>query len=110
MVDDSKLKVNCCAAMLSASSILICLIVKKVCVCSVCKVCHLLALPATLTLCGSYLKPYCMGRKTAFFQQAFKCIGNQERLGWHGTFTQALWSFSDFKGLNSNTVLKLSKP
>jgi len=24
-----------------------------------------------LTLCRSYLKPYCMGRKTAFFQQAF---------------------------------------
>ena len=26
----------------------------------------------TLTLCRSYLKPYCMGRKTAFFQRAFK--------------------------------------
>jgi len=25
----------------------------------------------SLTLCRSYLKPYCMGRKTAFFQQAF---------------------------------------
>ena len=25
-----------------------------------------------LTLCRSYLKPYCMGRKTAFFQRAFK--------------------------------------
>jgi hypothetical protein len=25
-----------------------------------------------LTLCCSYLKPYCMGRKTAFFQGAFK--------------------------------------
>ena len=25
-----------------------------------------------LTLCRSYLKPYCMGRKAAFFQQAFK--------------------------------------
>jgi len=25
-----------------------------------------------LTLCRSYLKPYCTGRKTAFFQQAFK--------------------------------------
>ena len=27
---------------------------------------------SSLTLCRSYLKPYCMGRKTAFFQQAFK--------------------------------------
>jgi len=25
-----------------------------------------------LTLCRSYLKPYCMGRKTVFFQQTFK--------------------------------------
>jgi len=25
-----------------------------------------------LTLCWSNLKPYCMGRKAAFFQQAFK--------------------------------------
>jgi len=25
-----------------------------------------------LTLCRSYLKPYCKGRMTAFFQQAFK--------------------------------------
>jgi hypothetical protein len=25
-----------------------------------------------LTLCHSYLKPYCQGRKTAFFQWAFK--------------------------------------
>jgi hypothetical protein len=25
-----------------------------------------------LTLCRSYLNPYCMGRKTAFFQRAFK--------------------------------------
>jgi hypothetical protein len=27
-----------------------------------------------LTLCRSYLKPYCMGRKTAFFQRAFTVI------------------------------------
>ena len=26
-----------------------------------------------LTLCRSNLKPYCMGRKAAFFQQVFKC-------------------------------------
>jgi len=25
-----------------------------------------------LTLCRSYLKPYCMGRKTVLFQRAFK--------------------------------------
>jgi hypothetical protein len=25
-----------------------------------------------LTLCRSYLNPYCLGRKTAFFQWAFK--------------------------------------
>jgi len=25
-----------------------------------------------LTLCHSYLKPYCMGRKTAFYKRAFK--------------------------------------
>jgi hypothetical protein len=34
-----------------------------------------------LTLCHSYLKPYCTGRKTAFFQWVFKLIGQQERFG-----------------------------
>jgi hypothetical protein len=29
--------------------------------------------PHTLTLCQSNLNPYCMGRKAAFFQWAFKC-------------------------------------
>jgi len=29
-------------------------------------------LSIVLTLCRSYLKPYCKGRKTAFFRRAFK--------------------------------------
>ena len=32
----------------------------------------LLVVTLRLTLSRSYLKPYCMGRKTAFFQRAFK--------------------------------------
>jgi len=33
------------------------------------KMCHNIG---CLTLCHSYLKRYCMGRKTAIFQRAFK--------------------------------------
>jgi hypothetical protein len=40
---------------------------------------HIYRLIYTLTLFRSYLKPYCMGRKNAFFQRPFKCIGQQER-------------------------------
>jgi hypothetical protein len=33
-----------------------------------------------LTLCHSYLKPYCMGRKNVFFFSGhLKCIGQLER-------------------------------
>jgi hypothetical protein len=62
-----------------------------------------------LTLCRSYLKPYCMGRKTAFFfQRAFNLhtkTSTLERLGQYGTFkSQALLSVRDGKGLNISSV------
>jgi hypothetical protein len=40
---------------------------------------NILKIKFVLTLYRSYLKPYCTGRKTAFFQCPFKCIGQQER-------------------------------
>jgi hypothetical protein len=41
-----------------------------------------------------------------FFQRAFKCIGNQKPLGWHGTFiSRVLWSVRDGKGLISVQML-----
>jgi hypothetical protein len=47
-----------------------------------------------------------MGRKTAFFQWAFKCIGQQERLGRHGTFkSRALWRVRDGKGLSKKSQI-----
>jgi hypothetical protein len=63
-----------------------------------------------LTLCRSYLKPFCMGRKTVFFQWAFnlhtKTRSALERLGHHGTFkSRALWSVRDGKGLILKTLI-----
>jgi hypothetical protein len=56
-----------------------------------------------LTLCRSYLKPSCTGRKTGFFfflSGHLIYILQQERLGRHGTFkSRALWSVKDGKGL-----------
>jgi hypothetical protein len=63
------------------------------------------AIQVIITLCWSYLKPYCMGRKTVFFfQRAFNLhtkMSALERLGRHGTLkSRALWSVRDGKGLS----------
>jgi hypothetical protein len=65
-----------------------------------------------LTLCRSYLKPYCMGRKTVLFQRAFKSKSALEPLGQHGTFkSQALWSVRYGKGLrNIITAMRIFSP
>jgi hypothetical protein len=59
-----------------------------------------------LTLCRSYLKPYCMGRKTVFFftRQLIYILSKRalEHLGRQGAFkSRALWSIRAGKGLKN---------
>jgi hypothetical protein len=56
-----------------------------------------------LTLCLSYLNPYCMGRITAFFQRVFKFTyydkSALERLEGQAIFKfRAFWSVRGAKG------------
>jgi CDGSH-type Zn-finger protein len=57
-----------------------------------------------LTLCRSYLKPYCMGRKTVFFSGHLIYILKQERFRAFrpagGFKSRALWSVRAGKRLN----------
>jgi hypothetical protein len=59
----------------------------------------------SLTLWRSNLNPYCMGRKAAFFQWAFKCMYIPVRLAWQATFkSSTFWYVSAGKGLNKDSA------